>query len=114
MAILCYNASIWLTPDLNSSLKHDLLSLSANALRMCMPCNSLGVSFENLQVINKKCTPNQIMLYQLAISLSRIFNFDESPNFEAITVIDQAIFTSRQINFQILRNNRRKIGLYCE
>ena len=51
------------------------------------------------------------MLYQLAISLFRILNFDESPNFEAITVIDQAIFTSRQMNFQILRNNRRKIGL---
>ena len=28
-----------------------------------------------------------------------------------ITVIDQMILTSRQINFQILRNNRRKIGL---
>ena len=32
-------------------------------------------------------------------------------NFETITVIDQMISTSRQVNFKILRNNRRKIGL---
>ena len=31
--------------------------------------------------------------------------------FETVTVIDQMILTSRQINFKILRNNTRKIGL---
>ena len=34
-----------------------------------------------------------------------------SLDFETVTVIDQMILTSRQINFQILRNNTRKIGL---
>ena len=52
------------------------------------------------------------MLYQLSLSLYKIYNVDElGLNFETITVIEQMILTSRQINFQILRNNRRKIGL---
>ena len=34
-----------------------------------------------------------------------------SLDFETVTVIDQMILTSRQMNFQILRNNKRKIGL---
>ena len=52
------------------------------------------------------------MLYQLSLSLFKTYNINSSDlEFETITVIDQMILTSRQINFQILRNNRRKIGL---
>ena len=52
------------------------------------------------------------MLYQLSLSLYKIYNTDSSDlDFETITVIDQMILTSRQINFLILRNNRRKIGI---
>ena len=52
------------------------------------------------------------MLYQLSMSLHKIYNIDSwHLNFETITVIDQMILSSRQVNFQILRNNRRKIGL---
>ena len=52
------------------------------------------------------------MLYQLSLSLFKFFNNeDHSLDFETITVLDQAIFTSRQINFQVMRNNKRKIGL---
>ena len=93
-------------------MKHDLLAISANALRACMSINTLDLSFERLHVLNKKCTPTQIMLYQLSLSLFKLYNIESSDiDFETITVIDQMILTSRQINFQILRNNRRKIGL---
>ena len=52
------------------------------------------------------------MLYQLSLSLYKTFNVPETGlNFETITVIDQMILTSRQVNFQILKNNRRKIGI---
>ena len=74
--------------------------------------NSYEISFERLHVLNKKCTPNQNMFYQLALSLYKFYNVDElGLNFETITLIDQMIFTSRQLNFQILRNNKRRIGL---
>ena len=52
------------------------------------------------------------MLYQLSLSLYKIYNTDSSDlDFETITVIDQMILTSRQTNFSILRTNKRKIGL---
>ena len=35
-SVLYYNANIWLTPDLNSVMKHDLLAISANGLRACI------------------------------------------------------------------------------
>ena len=111
-SVLYYNANIWLTPNLNSANKHDLLAISANGLRACMSAKTFDLSFERLHVLNKKCTPNQIMLYQLSLSLYKLYNVDSwNLSFETITVIDQMSLTSRQVNFQILRNNRRKIGL---
>ena len=112
LILIYYNANIWLTPDLNSVMKHDLLSISANGLRACMSVKTLDLSFERLHIINKKCTPAQVMLYQLSLSLYKIYNFEcRDLDFETITVIDQMILTSRQINFSILRYNKRKIGL---
>ena len=70
------------------------------------------ISFENLHKTHKKCTPTQLSLYHLSISLHRRLNFDEtSPCFETLTVLDQIICTSRQINFQIFKTNRLKIGI---
>ena len=103
---------IWLTPNLSSIMKQDLLSISANGLRACMSNYSLDLSYEKLHALNKKCTPSQIMLYQTSLNLYKIFNHNElCPNFEVSTLMDQIILTSRQNNFQMLRNNRRKIGL---
>ena len=51
------------------------------------------------------------MLYQLSLSLHKLYNIDSwNLSFETITVIDQMILTSRQVNFKFLRNNRKKIG----
>ena len=70
------------------------------------------VSLENLHKFFRKFTPSQIMLYQLSLSLHKCFNNDNyALDLETITVIDQAIFTSRQCNFQIIQNNKRKIEL---
>ena len=93
-------------------MKHDLLAISANGLRACMSVNTYDLSFERLHVLNKKCTPSQIMLYQLSLSLHKLYSVNSCLlDFETVTVIDQMILTSSQINFQILRNNTRKIGL---
>ena len=41
-----------------------------------------------------------------------VFNFDETDtSFETLTVLDQIICTRRQINFQIFRINKLKIGI---
>ena len=70
------------------------------------------VSFENLHKNNKKSTPKQMMLYQIALKLHKILNDTESHiSTETISVFDQVICTRRQLNFETFKNNNYKIGL---
>ena len=111
-SVLYYNAVIWLTPNLTSDLKHNLLSSSACALRSCLMNGGFEISFENIHKIHKKCTPSQIMLYQQALNLHKTINHVDFPqSFEHITLIDQTICTGRQLRFQMYRNNKSKIGM---
>ena len=60
--------------------------------------------------MHKKCTPLQIMFYQMAIKLHKLINeHDNKLSFEHMTVINQSICTGRQANFQILRSCNGKI-----
>ena len=109
---LYYNAVVWLTPCLTSDLKHDLLTASACALRTCPMSGGFEISFENLHKLHEKCTPGQIMLYQQALQLHKTINHLDFPQtFEHVTVVDQTICTSRQLWFQIFKNNKSKIGM---
>ena len=90
-------------------MKHKLLSISACALRSCLMNNCNVISFERIHELSKKCTPSQIMLYQATLLLYKTLNF-EIPDFEAMTVLNQMIFTSRQTLFLIFKNNAKKIG----
>ena len=70
------------------------------------------ISFENLHKTNKKCTPLQIMYYQMALNLFKTLNSqDHELSFETITVYDQIVCSRRQIKFQIHRDFTYKIGL---
>ena len=108
-SILYYNSVVWLTPNLCPEMKQSLLSISANALRTCLNL-SYDLSFENVHKLSKKCTPKQIMLYQISLKLHKVLN-DPNLKTETINVIEQSVFTSRQITFEILRDNRTKIGM---
>ena len=71
----------------------------------------IDIKFENLHKLHKKCTPTQIMYYQLALNLHKTLKHEETDlNFEIITVLDQMVCTGRQIKFQIFRNSNCKIG----
>ena len=106
------NANVWLTPNLSSDSKQNLLSISANALRSCLMHDGFNISFENLHLSHKKCTPLQHSHYQLALTLYDKLNFNEpEPCHETVTILDQIICTRRQSKFQIYRNNFLKIGL---
>ena len=111
-SILYINAVIWLTPSLNSDLKHNLLAASACALRSCLMRFGFDISFDNLHKTHKKCTPSQITEYQIALNLHKSLNNVENDlSFERLMILDQIVCTSRQINFQTLRNFNTKIGL---
>ena len=82
-SILYYNSVIWLTPQLSNDCEQKLLSISANALRSCLKIDQFGVSFLNVHKLSKKCTPEQIMLYNQAIQLHKTINNPDFPeNFE--------------------------------
>ena len=111
-SVLYYNAVIWLTPCLNSDLKQSLLSISANALRSCLMHGGFDISFDSIHKTHKKCTPKQIMYYQMSLNLYKTINTVEPDlSFEMVTILDQIICTQRQIRFQIHRNFSNKIGL---
>ena len=96
-SVLYYNAKVWLTPGLSANSKQLLLSASANALRSCVLCNSNEISFLNVHKINKKCTPDQIMLYQIAIELHKtINNYPDLPSTNTVRILDQIVCTRRQ------------------
>ena len=111
-SVLYYNAVIWLTPELSSSMKQSLLSISANALRSCTMSKCTEISLERLHLICRKCTPSQIMSYQSSIRLYKTVNeiFESCTSLSA-ELINNVICTGRQLNFEIIRNNRSKIGM---
>ena len=85
--------------------------MSASALHCCSYNTGFDISFENLHKSLKKCTPTQIMHYQLALNLYRTLNLEvHELSFEVITVFEQLICTRRQSLFKIFRNSNTKIG----
>ena len=70
------------------------------------------ISFDNLHKNNKKSTPTQIMLYQIFLKLHKVVNeTDPQIPTETIKVLEQAICTRRQLNFEIFKDNSYKIGM---
>ena len=113
-SILYYNAVIWLTPELSSVMKQALLSISANALRSCMMSYSSELSFIRIHTMCKKCTPIQIMSFQMSLHLHKtITELYISCTTEMATLLSNIICTRRQLNFEIIKNNRSKIGMNC-
>ena len=110
-SVLYYNSVTWLTPNIACDLKQNLLSISANALRNCLVHNGFTVSFEVLHKTHLKCTPKQIMLYQISLNLHRVLNSLDSISNEQATVLDQIICGRRQLRFEIMRNYQGKIGM---
>ena len=74
-------------------------------------CGGSYVSFENIHKMHSKCTPKQIMLYQISLNLHKVLNPLNEINFELVTVLEQTVCGGRQLRFEILRNFRGKIGM---
>ena len=110
--LIMATAVLWLTPRLSSVLKQSILSISANALRSCMMSNNCEISFESIHRICKKCTPAQIMSYQMSLHLYKSINeIYEYCTTEHVKLLDNIVCTGRQLNFEIIRSNRGKIGM---
>ena len=66
------------------------MSISAHALRTCLRHDGFDISFENLHKAHKKCTPQQNMFYQMAISLHKLVNeHNNELTFDHVTLMEQ-------------------------
>ena len=73
-SILFYNSEIWQLPSLKASLKQKLLSKSAKALKVCSKTIVDNISFIDLHKSYDRATPEQMMLYKLALSKYKVYN----------------------------------------
>ena len=92
-SVLFYN---WYLPTLNPHSKQQLLSVSANALKLCSNHYVDQISYKNLHTLNTRATPNQFMQYKHALLLYKLFNRQE-PIQEWVTLNFQQTLTSSKL-----------------
>ena len=109
-SILFYNSEIWHLPSLKATLKQKLLSTSAKALKVCIRLSDGNTSFETLHKICKRAPPIEFMKYKLALCLFKTYNSDFNV-VEFLHLNFNQVFTSRQLNFETLKSNNKKVGL---
>ena len=81
-------------------------------MKTCLKHDGFDISFEKIHRVHKKSTPKQLMLYHQAIELHKIINQADFPNcFEHVTIVEQTVWTRRQLKFKVFRTNTRKIGM---
>ena len=111
-SILYYNSEIWHLPILKSTLKQNLLSASAKALRVCNGTIDYNMSFIDLHKVCDRATPEMYMKYKLALCLYKLYNIPFNPiEFQLLNY--NQILTGRQLNFCTLRSNSFKVGMNC-
>jgi hypothetical protein len=109
-SILYYNSEIWHLPSLTNDLKHSLFIASASALRVCLHYPNNSISYEDLQKITKRASPEMMCEYKLALLLYKTFNHRQ-PEGEWLYLNDNFICTSRQSLFKVKRAHHSKIEL---
>ena len=110
-SVLYYNSEVWHLSTLHHSLKNQLLSHSAKAIKICTRSSDVWMlSFENLHEMAGRATPDQFQKYKLALQLYRTFNL-QVPTQDWVNVNINFRNTSRQIHFHTHKSNRLKIGM---
>ena len=85
------------------------MSASAKALRVCSKFYDNYISFNELHKNFKRATPNQFMLYKLAICLFKLYSVEY--NIEFVLLNMKKIWTGRQTYFNSIKSNHFKVGI---
>ena len=109
-SILYYNSEVWHLDSLQHQLKSQLMSASANALRVGLHYPDPFISFYNLHQIANRATPKMVCIYKLSLQLFKTFN-QKLPEQEWTKLNFNVITMSRQVNFKTVKTNRLKTGL---
>ena len=101
-SVLYYNSEVCYSQSLNPHCKQQLLSPSANALKLSSTSYDEHISCRNLQIINNRATPTQKMHYKHELLLFKLYNKKE-PIQECVKLNFQQRLTSCQTHFKIIR-----------
>ena len=102
-SILYYNSEVWHLPSLHVNLKQYLLAASSAALKLCENKAEIRISYETLHAINKRATPERMMIYKMSIQLHKIYN-SQNMNEDWIDLHIQQNYNERNDKVQIMPN----------
>ena len=108
-SILYYNCDIWLIPFLKPQVKQQLLSASANALKVCLKALDRSISFIQLNKLASRATPIQLMEYKHSLLLFKIFN-DHHRGKDWVNLNFNQNFSRRSEKFACTNRKNYKVG----
>ena len=89
--------------------KQQLMSASAKALKIFTTNYNNLMSFDQIHAINKRATPNQIMLYKHSLLLYKIWN-ETLYSKEWLALNFQQNFNERNQTVNVFATNKIKVG----
>lgn len=106
---LYYGSEVWQTPKLNANSKKQLLSASANAIKLCETHYNPEISYINLHRKHDRALPNQFYMYRHSLLLFKLFN-NMIPENDWCDLNLQIVNTRRQKFFEIQNTSSYKVG----
>ena len=106
---LYYGSEIWQIPKLNVNSKKQLLSASANAMKLCERHYNPEISYVDLHKKYERALPNDFCMYRHCLMLFKIFNY-MIPEYDWLDLNIQMINTRRQKFFEVQNHSVYKVG----
>ena len=105
-----YNTEVWLMKSLHHTLKHSSLVASSNACKLALHYPRYFLSFNDLQVHTSRATQSMFCECKLALQFFKTFNHSTPmPEWTYLEFYQQ--ITTRQVYFNVNRNNRLHLGM---
>ena len=108
-SILYYNSEVWHIPSNTCNSKKQLMSASALPLKMCIGYYDRNISFESLHSILNRANPHQVMTYNHALLLHKVYN-DEKMSPEWQSLFFNQSFNNRTLTANFIDRSNYKIG----
>ena len=106
---LYYGSEIWQIPSLGVVCKKQLLTLSANALKLCNNYYDPSISYINLHKKYNRALPNEFCNYKLCLLMYKLYN-EKIPKKEWLNLNFQIVTTTRQRFFEVQNDSNFKVG----
>ena len=108
-SILYYNSEVWMISSLKCTLKKNLFSASANAIKMAFHYPKSLINYNTLHQMANRATPEMFSKYKLSLLLYKLYN-SQTPLDDWVQLNLNQYFTPRQTTFMINLNINNNAG----